>query len=502
MKYKYYPSALNVTGRPCLVIGDGAEASLKAARLREAGADVQTVSEKKYRPSQLKDKFFVVLVWTSDLKLTKSVSKICREKKILLCAIDRPDYCDIVNVAVMEKGPLRIMISTDGIAPALAKSIRKGLEAGFEGTSIESFLDYLKDLREKLRKDADNGKDRRKKLIDAVKGFEFKAKVKVPHLLILGLVGLIGLGCGGKKADLRLGYSPNLTHAQALIGVGEGRFKSALGPRFTFSAQEFHAGPSIIEALFAGAIDMAFVGPNPAINCHVRSGGEFVIVSGAASGGAALVVSEKSRITRLDQLRDKKILTPQLANTQDVTARAFFLEKGWTPSLYPVSNPDHINLFLKQDVDASWTVEPWVSRLVHETKARVLFDESEVWKEWGEEHYSTTLLIVNKAYLKENKELVSEFIKSHVQITAWINTHAAEAKKICNQQLGELLGKPLAVETLDDAWDRIRFTLAIYDKALARSALNARAIGFLKGKENDLENLIDERILRTHIKRS
>src|SRR6266513_2087858 len=176
----------------------------------------------------------------------------------------------------------------------------------------------------------------------------------------------------GENVTLRLGYFPNITHASALVGVEKGIFADKLGPNVTLAPSAFNAGPVAVEAIFNGAIDATYVGPNPAINAFAKSNGEAIrIISGATSGGAFLVVNPS--ITKPADLKGKKVATPQLGNTQDVALRSWLKanglksrEKGGDVQVIPISNPDQLTLFLKGQIDAAWAPEPWAARLVHE----------------------------------------------------------------------------------------------------------------------------------------
>src|SRR4051812_3564106 len=171
---------------------------------------------------------------------------------------------------------------------------------------------------------------------------------------------------------VRLGYFPNVTHATALVGVESGIFKTALGPN-TLETKTFNAGPAAIEALFSGALDATYVGPNPAINAHVQSGGEAIrIISGATSGGALLVV--KSSINTPADLKGKKIASPQRGGTQDVALRFWLkdnnlkadLEGGGDVSIVPQENAQTLETFRSNQIDGAWVPEPWATRLVQE----------------------------------------------------------------------------------------------------------------------------------------
>src|ERR1022692_4481395 len=119
---------------------------------------------------------------------------------------------------------------------------------------------------------------------------------------------------------LRLGFLANITHAPALVGVDKGFFTKSLGKNVTLSVKIFSTGTEETTAILAGQLDAAYVGPNPAINAWAKSSGSAIkIISGAASGGASLVV--KSGITSAAQLKGKSLATPSLGNTQDVALR-------------------------------------------------------------------------------------------------------------------------------------------------------------------------------------
>ena len=141
-------------------------------------------------------------------------------------------------------------------------------------------------------------------------------------LLGLFLIHVISVSFG-QNAVIRVGAFPNITHPQAMIGKANGWFDRAMGQQTKIDWKTFNAGPSAIEALFAGAIDMTYAGPNPAINGYVRSNGEALrIVAGATSGGAALVVRNDSGIQTAQDFHGKRIASPQMGNTQDVALRA------------------------------------------------------------------------------------------------------------------------------------------------------------------------------------
>jgi NitT/TauT family transport system substrate-binding protein len=257
-----------------------------------------------------------------------------------------------------------------------------------------------------------------------------------------------------------------------------------------------------MDAISANAIDLTYVGPNPAINAHLKSRGEEIrIVAGACSGGAALVVQSDGRIKRDADFKGKKIATPQLGNTQDVAARAWLLSRGFRVTMtggdvqvLPTANPDQLSLFLRDELDAVWTVEPWVSRLVLEGKGRVYLEEESLWKETAG-RYVTTHLASSVRFLRNEPALLRKWIAAHVELTQWIRQHPDEAKKILNEEIKAETTKALAPATLDNAWQRLELTYDPIRTSLLESAADAHRIGFLKDKP-DLSRIYDLDLLQ------
>ena len=304
----------------------------------------------------------------------------------------------------------------------------------------------------------------------------------------------------GNATVIRVGAFPNITHAQPMVGKANGWFENALGSSVKIQWTSFNAGPSAIEALFAGAIDMTYVGPNPAITGYVRSNGEVLrVIAGAASGGASLVVRNDSGIQKPEDFHGKKVASPQMGNTQDVALRAWLkahgmksADKGGDVQVIPLANPDQLTLFLKKQLDAAWAPEPWPTRLVHEGNARVFLDERDLWPQG---QFVTTQLIVSAKFLREHPDLVKKWIAAHVELTDWINDHLPEAKKMLNQQLQKETGKALNTSVLDEAFGRLQVTYDPVRNSLLTSARSAFEAGFLGRQMPDLSGMYDLTLL-------
>ena len=321
---------------------------------------------------------------------------------------------------------------------------------------------------------------------------------------ILALILLFGscmqvLAEGGATV-IRVGAYPNITHSQAVVGKANGTFEKALGPGVKIDWKSFNAGPAAIEALFAGAIDMTYIGPNPAIQGYVRSNGEALrIVAGATSGGAALVVRNDSGIQKPEDFHKKKVASPQQGNTQDVALRAWLLahgmkstDKGGDVQVIPMANPDQLTLFLKRELDAAWAPEPWVTRLIKEGNGRLFLDERDLWPQG---QFITCHLIVSTKFLRDHPDLVKKWIGAHVELTDWINGHMPEAKKILNQQIQNETGKALPPAELDEAFSRLQVTYDPLRASLLTAAKSSFDAGFLGRQMPDLSRLYDLTLL-------
>lgn len=295
-----------------------------------------------------------------------------------------------------------------------------------------------------------------------------------------------------EKTVLRVGHFPNVTHAQAVIAhglsrAGRGWFEERLGPDVEIRWFVYNAGPSAMEAIFTKSVDLTYVGPNPAINAHLRARGKEVrIVAGACSGGAALVVHGDGRIQGDGDFKGRKVATPQLANTQDVAARAWLRSLGNRVTLtggdvlvVPAANPDQLSLLRRGTIDAVWTIEPWVSRLVLEAGAKVYFEESAVWPETGG-RYVTTHLVSSVALLEQQPALLKKFLAAHVELTEWIRANPDEAKRLFNAEMKALTTRELPAEVLDRAWSKLELTWDPISASLRKSAEGAHALGFLR----------------------
>jgi NitT/TauT family transport system substrate-binding protein len=306
-------------------------------------------------------------------------------------------------------------------------------------------------------------------------------------LILATAASLLAASCGSAQRQdtqtLRLGYFPNVTHASAIVGVDGGFIDDALGPDIRLETSFFNSGTEAIQALFAGAIDASYIGPNPAINGYAQSDGEALrIVAGSTSGGAFLVV--RPGIETPQDLIGTTLATPSLGNTQDVALRAWLVEQGLEAdtagggqvSIQPQSNADTLRSFQSGDIDGAWEPEPWATRLILEGGGVVLVDERDLWPNG---QFVTTHLIVRTELLDQNPELVRRLLAGHIAATRYVNEHPAEAMVITNDGIEAITGYRLPDEVIEAAWQNLTFTWDPIATSLQGSADDAQAVGLL-----------------------
>jgi NitT/TauT family transport system substrate-binding protein len=294
-------------------------------------------------------------------------------------------------------------------------------------------------------------------------------------------------------ATVRFGVFPNITHAPGLVALADGGQLARLLPNATIQVSTFNSGTSAVEALFADAIDITFIGPNPAINAYAKAQGDFVLISGSTSGGAFLVV--RPDIKSAADLRGRKIATPSLGNTQDVALRAWLKEQGLATdtagggdvSVVPQENAQTLETFIAGTIDGAWLPEPWASRLVQDAGATVLVDERDLWPDGK---YVTTHLLVAKGYLDANPEVVRRILLATIQAVDFVNERPAEAQSIVNAEIEKWTTKKLGDRLLMSAWGNLTFTVDPIAASLRASADDAIALGLLKDP-GDLAGLYD-----------
>ena len=318
---------------------------------------------------------------------------------------------------------------------------------------------------------------------------------------------------GNEKKTLRIGYFPNITHAQAVIGLNDGDFQKVLGDNVTVETVKFNAGPSAIESLLADRIDATYIGPNPAINGYLLTDGKDLrVISGASSGGASFVVRNDSGIETVNDLGRKKFASPQLGNTQDVALKRYLIDNGYNTienggnvTVVAAKPADLINMFVNKEIDGAWVPEPLVAILKEQGDGFILVDERDLWPPEGK--FVTANILARADYLEKNPEIIKKLLEAHVNETLWINqklsnTNNSETDEkniqelavAFNEGLKKITGKTYPENQIKDALSRIEFTYDPLSSSLNKIAEDANDLGYINlggGRQIDLSSIYD-----------
>ena len=315
-------------------------------------------------------------------------------------------------------------------------------------------------------------------------------------VIVLGSIVGIVLNSNEKLSEnnLRIAYFPNIGHAIPIVGMEMEFFSEKINPNVEIQSRIFDSGPQVIESLFANSVDIAYVGPGPAINGFLNSENNNIrILSGAASGGASFIVHPNSEINFASDFAGKKIAAPQIGNTQDVSLRNYLsennlktAEKGGSVIVYNIANPDIYTLFVKGDIDGAWVAEPWATILETELGGHRLFVEDDL---WPDKQFASVLLIANIDYVEKNPEIISNFLLSHHETVKWINDNPVETRNIFNSFLKSHLGQSLSDDVVDISLSHIEITSDPIPDSVYSFAEQANILGYLGRNGYDLSEI-------------
>lgn len=303
-------------------------------------------------------------------------------------------------------------------------------------------------------------------------------------------VGLLS-GCGGKGSDteVRIGYFPNITHTQALVLKDQGKLEEKWQDEYEVSWTSFNAGPAEVEAIFAGEIDLGYIGPVPAINAYMKSQGDVQIIANATDAGAVLLKRSDSDIETIGDLAGKKVAVPQIGNTQHLCLLQLLEENGLAPTseggdveVVAVANSDVMNMMDQKNIDAALVPEPWGSILESQSGAVVVKDYDEIFLEGN---YPTAVVVVRKEFMEEHPDLVKEFLEEHEAATDYINNNREELYTIINRQLEETTSKTYETDVLAKAFDRINVSSDIQEEAIQAFGKICYEQGFIQEEMKD-----------------
>ena len=302
---------------------------------------------------------------------------------------------------------------------------------------------------------------------------------------------------------IRVAFFPSIGHIIPIVGLEEKIFEKELGEEKQIEIKLFDSGPQVIESIFSGSIDIAYVGPGPIINGFLKSDGKDIkILSGAASGGASFIIQPNSGLESIENFDGKRIASPQISNSQDVSLRHYLelhglksVEKGGTVFVLNISNPDIYTLFAKGDIDGAWVPEPWATILVQELDGIRLFNEEKL---WPNEEFASVLLIARTEYLENNPETVQKWIESHEKTVTWINSNPNKSKSLFSNFLIDYMGKSLPTEIIDESFSNITITSDPIKNSVIIFAERADSLEYLGRSGYNLDGIFYNAVLNVN----
>jgi len=302
---------------------------------------------------------------------------------------------------------------------------------------------------------------------------------------------------------IRVAFFPSIGHIIPIVGLEEKIFEKGIGEEKQIETKLFDSGPQVIESIFSGSIDIAYVGPGPIINGFLKSDGKDIkILSGAASGGASFIIQPNSGLESLENFDGKRIASPQISNSQDVSLRHYLeshglksVEKGGTVFVLNISNPDIYTLFAKGDIDGAWVPEPWATILVEELDGIRLFNEEKL---WPNEEFASVLLIVRTEYLENNPETVQKWVESHEKTVTWINSNPNKSKSLFSNFLIDYMGKSLPTKIIDESFSNISITSDPIKNSVIIFAERADSLGYLGRSGYNLDGIFYNAVLNVN----
>ena len=318
-----------------------------------------------------------------------------------------------------------------------------------------------------------------------------KLRIKKPMILLLTLSLLLSLtACGGNtnetadgKTKVRIAYFPNITHTQALVMKNQQTLETLWGDTCTVTWTSFNAGPAEIEALFAGEIDLGYIGPVPALSANVKSKGDIKIIANATNAGAVLLARKGAGITSVSDLSGKKVAVPQLGNTQHLCLLNLLSEhglttadKGGTVTVAASSNADIVNLMDNGTIDAALVPEPWGTTILQNGNAEILLDYNEVFLNGD---YPVAVVVASSDFMEAHPDLVEDFLSAHEDATLYINENPEHAQKIVNTEIESTTGKALSDEVIASAFSRMTIHTDLNKEAIMKFANISKEEGFI-----------------------
>ena len=316
---------------------------------------------------------------------------------------------------------------------------------------------------------------------------------RISFLFLAALFTCSLSSCGSKesssgKINVRIAYFPNIIHTQALVMKNQGTLEEKWKDVCNVTWTSFNAGPAETEAVFAGEIDIGYMGPVPAVNANAKSNGDVKIISNATNAGAILLARKDAGISSVKDLAGKKIAVPQIGNTQHLCLLSLLTEHGLSASDVTIaasSNADIVNLIDSGRVDAAVVPEPWGTTIEKNGNAEVILDYDELFLNGD---YPSALVIASRDFMEKHPDLVLDFLEMHEEATLFINEHPEDMLEIVNTEIKDATGKSLDSDIIQNAFSRIKADSTLNTDAVMNFADISKEEGFIQNvpEESDV----------------
>jgi len=297
----------------------------------------------------------------------------------------------------------------------------------------------------------------------------------------IALAAALGAVPGGPE-PVRVAFLPSVSHAIPIVGLERGAFAEAMAP-LRVDALVLDSGTQAVQSLVAGSLDLAYVGPGPAVNAFVRSGGGVVILSGAANGGVSLVAREGAGISGVADLGGMRVAVPQVANSQDVSLRHHLAgaglapaDRGGTVMVMAAAGPEIHSLLSRGMLDAAWVPEPWATLLVESLGAERVLEEADLWPGGA---FASVVLVARAEYAGGRPGEVASWLGAHNATAAWIAANPGGAREAYASFASREALAALPAGVLEEAFSRVEVTTAAPEGPILEFARRAAALGYL-----------------------
>ena len=274
--------------------------------------------------------------------------------------------------------------------------------------------------------------------------------------LVLLLLTSCSFKTKSNEKSLRMGFMPNVTHAEALVGIGKEIYKNELGKlKVHFKPIPFLVGNSVIDAFITNQIDVAYIGPGPYVNALYRRI-PIKLLANSANLGTTIVGK-----LGIDSLKpDMRIAVPQYGNTQDLLLR-YYLQNSKLEDkikIFSIPSQDTATAFFTRSIDAACLPEPWGTILVEKGVCKIIVDEKNILKNV---QYPVTVLVANEQFVQSNPEVVNSFLNAHEIANSFIRNNQDEAVDVILREISNVSKQQIDRQVIAKAFTKCEFSTKV-----------------------------------------